>query len=62
MRAIGDLLGEVLANTAKLVAERKIAGGLADRFQPQRETFTTDDPLPAQRGQVPKTSGGDKRR
>lgn len=26
MRAIGDLLGEVLANTAKLVAERKARG------------------------------------
>lgn len=26
MRLIGDLLGEVLANTAKLVAERKVCG------------------------------------
>ena len=77
MRAIGDLLGEVLANTAKLVAERKGgihaavgargeharkgAGGPADRFQVPAETYTADGPLPAQREQVPKTAAGNKR-
>lgn len=53
--------GESCALAHDLHCAGKGAGGPADRFKSQRETFTADGPLPAQRNQVPKTAAGNKR-